>query len=42
MKKDLIIMFSIGVVVTTIIAVYYANKGYPVKVGNSLFGAQIN
>lgn len=42
MNKDVVIMFTIGVIVTALIAVYYANKGYAVKVGSPLFNAQIN
>ena len=42
MDKQVITVLVVGIIVTAAIAVYFANKGVPVKIGSPLFSAQIN
>lgn len=42
MNKPLLIIGLTAVVATALIAVYFANKGVPVKIGLPFFKAEIN
>lgn len=42
MDRNLLAVSLIGIAVTALIVVHYANKGVPVTVGTPLFKAKIN
>lgn len=42
MSNEKVILLVAGMILVTIIAVHYANKGVPVQVGTPLFGVKIN
>ena len=42
MKKNLLILGLVGIAATVGVAVYFANKGNPVKIGPPFFKAEIN
>lgn len=42
MTKDVVFITLVTTVTVSLIAIYFANKGVPVKVGNGLIKAEIN